>query len=335
MVDSARAPLRLIACQPAQQLARDIGGALGVPVTPTDDVWFPSGEGKHVAGDNVRGHDCYVFQRPIDAVSGRSVYDNFLMALHAVDALKLADAERVTLVLPYLPGSRQDKRKLREGISTGLFARMIEASGVSMVITVEPHNQALVAGYDPRKCVVECVSIVRAYAPFLVAKGLVGDVVASPDVGGLENARAYAKGLNRDLAALSKERDYSQTSVVMRSTVLGNVKDRDVLLVDDIVDTAGSVVSAVHALWEQGARGVVVACAHPVMSGPAWDRLSALADEAQEREVRFAVCGTNSVVHADSPRWYHSFDIAPLLTEVVRRVHTRGSVRTLEGREGQ
>ena len=327
-----RAPLSLITCRSAQDLAQNIGRELGVAVTASEDVWFSSGEGKHVVGDNVRGHDVYVFQRTLAPNSGRSIYDNFMMALHAVDALKLADADRVTLVLPYLPGTRQDKRKLREGVSTGLFARMIEASGVSMVITVEPHNQALVAGYDPRKCVLESVHIVKAYAPFLQANGLVGDVVASPDVGGLENARFYAQVLNRDLAALSKERDYSKTSVVVRSTVMGEVKDRDVLLVDDIVDTAGSVVAAVHALWEAGARGVVVACAHPVMSGPAWSRLTELHAEASARGVRFAVSGTNTVAHDNAPDWYYSFSLAPLLTEVVRRVNTRGSLRTLEGR---
>lgn len=328
----ARAPLCLIACHQAEDLAADIGRALGVPVTRSEDVWFPSGEGKHIVGDNVRGHDVYVFQRALAPGSDRSVYDNFMMALHAVDALNLADADRVTLVLPYLPGTRQDKRKLREGVSTGLFARMIEASGVSMVVTVEPHNQALVAAYNPRHCVVECVSIGKAYAPFLLERGLAGHVVASPDVGGLENARLYAQILNRDLAALSKERDYSQTSVVVRSTLLGDVKDRDVLLVDDIVDTAGSVVAAVHALWEGGARGVVIACAHPVMSNPAWSRLTELAGEAEARGVSFAVCGTDTIVHRNPPAWYHAFGLAPLLTEVVRRVNTRGSIRTLEGR---
>ena len=328
----ARAPLCLIACEQATDIATEVGAALGVPVTPSQDVWFASGEGKHIVEDNVRGHDAYVFQRALAPGSGRSVYDNFMMALHAVDALKLADAERVTLVLPYLPGTRQDKRKLREGVSTGLFARMVEASGVSMVVTVEPHNQALVAGYNPRQCVFEAVGIVKAIAPFLLEHNLVGDVVASPDVGGLENARFYAQVLNRDLAALSKERDYSQTSVVVRSTVLGDVKDRNVLLVDDIVDTAGSVVAAVRALWQVGANGVVVACAHPVMSDPAWNRLADLAAEAEKRSVPFAVCGTNTVAHMDAPSWYRSFSLAPLLTEVVRRVNTRGSLRTLEGR---
>ncbi len=331
-MQQSRAPLSLIACKSAADLAQNIGEALSVAVTPSEDVWFPSGEGKHIVSDNVRGHDVYVFQRALAPSSGRSVYDNFMMSLHAVDALKLADADRVTLVLPYLPGTRQDKRKLREGVSTGLFARMIEASGVSMVITVEPHNQALVAGYDPRLCVLESVHIVKAYAPFLQQKGLVGDVIASPDVGGLENARLYAQALNRDLAALSKERDYSKTSVVVRSTVMGEVRNRDVLLVDDIVDTAGSVVAAVRALWEAGARGVVVACAHPVMSGPAWSRLTELAKEADARNVRFAVCGTDTIAHENCPTWYYCFSLAPLLTEVVRRVNTRGSLRTLEGR---
>ena len=91
------------------------------------------------------------------------------MALHAADAARLADADRVTLVMPYLPGARQDKRKfgVREGVSTGLFARMIQAAGVSMVLTVEPHNQAIVAAYDPRACVFEAVHITHPFALFL------------------------------------------------------------------------------------------------------------------------------------------------------------------------
>ncbi|MGF1510727.1 MAG: ribose-phosphate diphosphokinase [Myxococcota bacterium] len=328
-----RAPLCLVACGPAEDLAQGIAETLDVRITPSHEIWFPSGEGKHVVEQNVRGADVYVLQRCVAPQSGRSVYDNLLMALHAADALKLADAARVTLVLPYLPGTRQDKRKkqVREGVTTGLFARMIEASGVSMVITVEPHNEALVAAYDPRNCVMESVGIVRAFATFLAERELVGDVVASPDVGGLENARFYAQVLRRDLAALSKERDYSQTSIVMNTTVLGDVRNRDVLLVDDIVDTAGSVVSAVHALWHGGAQGVVVACAHPVMSGPAWARLEQLKAEADERGVRFAACGTSSIAHPSAPGWYHSFPLSRLLAEVIRSVNTRGSVRAVEG----
>lgn len=328
----SRAPLCIVACDPARDLGAGIANALGVRPTPSRDVWFEAGEGKHVVEANVRGGDVYILQRPVAPGSGRSVYDGFVMALHAADALRLADAARITLVLPYLPGTRQDKRKfnVREGVSTGLFARMIEASGVSMVVTVEPHNEAMVAAFEPRLCVMESVRIVRAYAAFLEARGLVGDVVASPDVGGLENARDYAQVLQRDLAALSKERDYSRTSVVANTTVLGDVQGRDVLLVDDIVDTGGSVVSAVHALWEAGAKGVVVAAAHALMSGPAWSRMAALHDEAAGRGLRFAMAGTCSVQHPNPPDWYHSFSLQALLTEVIRSVNTRGSIRALE-----
>lgn len=328
----SRAPLCLMACSSARDLVEGVGQRLGVAPTPSRDVWFSAGEGKHVIDANVRGSDVYILQRPLAPGSGRSVYDGFLMALHAADAVRLADAARITLVLPYLPGTRQDKRKanVREGVSTGLFARMIEAAGVSMVVTVEPHNEAMVAAFDPRLCVMESVRIFRSYAAFLEERGLVGEVVASPDVGGLENAREYAQVSKRDLAALSKERDYSRTSVVMNSTVLGDVADRDVLLVDDIVDTGGSVVSAVHALWDAGARGVVVAAAHAVMSGPAWQRMAELNLEAQRRGVRFAMAGTCSVRHPNPPAWYHEFSLLPLLTDVISRVNTRGSVRAVE-----
>ncbi|MEM9303666.1 MAG: ribose-phosphate diphosphokinase [Pseudomonadota bacterium] len=330
---SSRAPLCLIACANARDLVKGIGRRLGVEPIPGEDVWFPAGEGKFVIGTNIRGGDVYILQRALAPGSERSISEGFLMALHAADAARLADAQRITLVLPYLPGTRQDKRKasVREGVSTGLFARMIEASGVSMVITAEPHSEEMVAAYDPRLCVMESVSISRAFATFLDEKGLVGDVVASPDVGGLENAREYAQILKRDLAALSKERDYSRTSTVLKTTVLGDVRGKDILLVDDIVDTGGSVVSAVHALWERGAGNVVVAAAHAIMSDPSWERMAGLEAEARDRGLRFAMAGTCSVQHENPPPWFHTFSLEPLLADVISRINTRGSVRAVEG----
>jgi ribose-phosphate pyrophosphokinase len=327
-----RAPLCLVACDDAQDLAEAVGRRLGVEVTPSRDVWFASGEGKHVVERNVRGADLYVFARAAAPASGRSVYDNLMMALHTVDAARLADADRVTLVMPYLPGTRQDKRKdhTREGVSTGLFARMIMAAGASMVITVEPHNEAIVGCFDPHRTVLESLSICRPFAKYLSAEGLVGDLVASPDVGGLANARLYAQYLHKDIAALSKERDYTKTSVVTRTTVLGDVADHDVLLVDDIIDTGGSVVSAVEALWNRGARGVIVAAAHPILSGGAWERMADLHDAAAMKGVRFALVGTSSVLHRDPPAWYKSFALDSLLADVIRSVNRRGSVRALE-----
>jgi ribose-phosphate pyrophosphokinase len=327
-----RAPLVLLACRDGIDLAGGVAERLGTRVIPGEDQWFASGEAKYVVHENVRGCDCYVFQRPIVPGSERSTYDRLMAALHAADALRHADAARVTLVMPYLPGCRQDKRKdhAREGVSTGLFFRLLASAGVSMVITVDPHNEALVGAYDPSRCVLEAVSVAGPFAEFLQQHGLVADVVASTDVGGLELARRYAKQLGRPIAALSKERDYSRPHTVAATTVIGDVVGRSVLIVDDIVDTAGSVESAVHSLWNEGATDIVVAGVHLLLSGEGRERLSRLQVEAATRGHSFRVASTGSVVHPAPAAWMASMGLEPLLADVIRSVNTRGSVRALE-----
>ncbi len=322
----------LMCCDPARPLAEAVAAELGVEVRASHDQWFACGEGKHVIDVNVRGTDVYVFQRPVVPGSERSIYDRWSMLLHAVDAARQSDADRITAVLPYLPGSRQDKRKgrTREGVSTGLFARMMVAAGASMVITVEPHNEAISGCFDPRHVVLESVTITSGFCDFLTTNGLRRDVVASTDVGGLERARRFAQNLGSPVAALSKERDYSQPSRIAQTTVIGDVQGKSVMIIDDIVDTAGSVVSAVESLWEGGATDIVVAAAHMLLSGPAWSRLEALRAEAVSKGRDLQVIGTSSVIHPDAPAWYHSYALEPLLAQVVRRVNTRGSVRALE-----
>jgi ribose-phosphate pyrophosphokinase len=329
-----RAPLCLIACADAGDYAESVARELGHTVTPSHDTWFSCGEGKHVIDANVRGNDVYVLARTIVPGTDHSVYDRMVMALHAVDAARNADADRVTLVLPYLPGSRQDKRKawVREGVSTGLFARMFEAAGVSMLVTVEPHNEATIGCYRPNNAVFEGITITRPYSRYLEAEGLRCDVVASTDVGGLEMAREFAASLACDLVALSKERDYSRPSTVARTTLIGDVRGRSVMIIDDIVDTAGSVSAAVDTLWDAGATDIVVAGAHMLLSGPAWQRLTELRARAEQRGTDFRVSGTSSVQHRGTPPWYHEFGIEPLLAKVIRSVNTRGSVRAAEER---
>lgn len=327
-----RGPLCLIAAGDGLPLAREVASELGHAVTPSHDTWFACGEAKHVIDANVRGTDVYVLQQTVVPGSERSIYDRLVMALHAVDAARCADAGRITLIIPYLPGSRQDKRKNwdREGVSTGLFARMFEAAGVSMVLTIEPHNEAIIGCYG--RSVFEGISITRSFSRFLEAEGLRCDCVASTDVGGLETARSFASNLRCDLVALSKERDYSRPNTVARSTLLGEVEGRSVMIIDDIIDTAGSVVSAVKTLWEHGATDVVVAAAHLLLSGPAWQRLRGLREEASARGVDFRVVGVSHIHHAGAPDWYHEFPVEPLLAKIIRLVNTRGSVRAAEER---
>ncbi len=328
----SRAPLHLLACGHAQDLATGVAHHLGVEVSASHDIWFACGEAKHVIDTNIRGGDVYVFQRPAVPSDPRTIYDRWMMALHAADAARCADADRVTLVLPYLPGARQDKRKdhEREGVSTGLFARFIEAAGVSMLITMHPHNEAITGCFNPGRTVLEPVWLHRPFAAWIAEQGVRPDVVASTDLGGLEMARKFANALGSDLAALSKERDYSRPNTVAHTQVIGEVAGRSVLVIDDILDTGGSMCSAVEALWAAGAASIAVGAVHALLSGPATERLDLMAAKALDRGVHFQVFGTSSVQHPQPRPWYRSFAIDPLLAEVVRSINQRGSVRALE-----
>jgi len=329
-------PLELLTCEGGREMAAAVASCLERSLVPTTEVWFASGEGKMEIGKNIRGSDVYVFQSAIGLAPSepthRSVYERFVMLLHAIEAAALSDVASITAVLPYYPGGRQDKRKgfTREGITAGLFARMLQGAGADRVLTVEIHNEAIGGMFDPRFARMENLFLTRHFADWLGNHGLLGEVVVAPDVGGLERARRYAAVLSADLAALSKERDYSMPNTVVRSSLIGAVDGRDVLLVDDIVDTAGSVVAAVEELKRRGARNITAAAVHPVLSGPAVGRLQRLADQAAGEGWRFAVVGTSSVRHADLPGWYRSMALEPLLARAIERIHTRGSVRALQ-----
>lgn len=327
-----RAPLTLIACSDAEAFAREIASHLNADITPSRDVWFACGEGKHVIDANLRGRDVYVIQRPVVHGSDQSIYDRLIMALHACDAARCADAQRVVLLLPYFPGGRQDKRKnhAREGVSTGLFARLIEASGVDMLLTLQPHNEATIGCFNPRLCVFEGLTMNPIFAHFLEQRGLARDVVGSTDVGGLELARDFARLLRSDLVALSKERDYSRPNTVAETTLIGDVQGRSVLVIDDIVDTAGSMVSAVRSLWDHGATDITLAGLHLLLSGPAWSRLKALKDEANQRGVALELVGTSAIQPPVQVDWVHSCPVEPYLAKVISRVNDRRSVRALE-----
>ena len=330
-MDNQIAPLAMLACESGRELAEDVAGELGLQTVPTTESWFACGEGKLVIDANIRGCDAYVFQNCVGGEDERTTYDRFVMLLHAVEAAKLADAMFVTAVLPYYPGARQDKRKgrVREGISAGLFARMLSVAGAHRVLTVEIHNDAIAGMFDASRTTLETVYLTKHMANWMTERGLVGDVVVSPDVGGMERARRYAERMKADLAALSKERDYSRPNEVIRSTLIGDVEGRSVLLVDDIIDTAGSVVAAVEELKNRGATDIVVACAHPVLSGPAWDRLTKLAKRASEEHWAFRLVGTTTVRHPGAPTWYEAFPLEPLLAQVITKINSRGSVTGL------
>lgn len=323
-----RFPLRLAACAAGRPLAQRVAICMGQSLVPVDETWFSCGEGKITYEENVRGSDLYVFQSAVAPDDDRTLYDRTMMLLHAVEAAAMADAASITAVVPYYPCARQDKRKqrTREGVSAGLMARCLQAAGASRVISVEVHNEAIVGMFHPRECRFENLTLHRRFSNWLHEQGLNGDIVAAPDVGGLERARNYAADLSEGLAVINKVRDYRTPNRIVQSTLIGDVEDQDVLLVDDIVDTAGSVVAAVDQLRQGGAHNVTVACAHPVFSGPAMDRLSTLAATAEHEGWRFRVAGTTSIEHTNMPEWYVSFDLAPMIAGVIQAINERKSV---------
>lgn len=327
-MNTPRAPIGLISCFSGKNFADKVAAKINQALVPSTETWFACGEGKTEINANVRGHDLYIFQSVLGEMDEHSVYDRFIMLLHAVEAAALSDAQYITAVLPYFPGARQDKRKgrTREGISAGLFARMLQSAGVDRVMSVEIHNDAIAGMFNPSLAHLENVFLTRHLTQWLKQKGLTGDVVVAPDVGGMERARRYAEELSADLAALSKERDYSQPNLVTRATLIGEVRDRNILLVDDIIDTAGSVVAAVAELKDHGARDIVVACAHPVLSDPAWQRLHEVESTARKEGWNFNLVGTSTIEHINTPDWYHCYPIEPLIGTIIQKINSRGSV---------
>jgi ribose-phosphate pyrophosphokinase len=331
------ARLMLLTCEAARPFAERVARILDRPLVKTRETWFACGEGKLSIEEHVRRGDLYVFQSIVGPGDGRSPYDRFVMLLHAIEAAKLSDAESITVVVPYYPGARQDKRKdgHREGISAGLFARMLQEAGASRVIAVEIHNEAIGGMFDPPRCRLENLYLTQRLAQWLQREGLSCDTVAAPDVGGLERARRFASVLEADLVALSKERDYSSANKVLRATLIGQVEGKSVLLMDDMIDTGGSVVAAVDELKSHGASDVTVACAHPLLSGPAWERMTGLAERAAAEGWRFSLVGTDSVLHTDTPPWYYEYRLHVLIAEVIRHIHARESVAHAQDRAGR
>ncbi len=327
-VGSPIAPLCLVTCEAGRAFATRVAAELDTPLIPTDETWFSCGEGKLVIEANIRGCDTYVFQSCAGATDDRSTYERFVMLLHAVEAARQADAMFVTAVLPYYPSARQDKRKgrTREGISAGLFARMLTVAGANRVLSVEIHNAAIGGMFDSSRTTLETLYLDKHMSPWFAQHGIADCVVVAPDVGGLERARRYAEQLHANLAALSKERDYSQPNVVSRSTLLGDIQGRNVLLVDDIIDTGGSVVAAIEELKRRGARDITVACTHAVMSGPAWERMTSVWRRSVDEGWRFRLVGTSIVHHRAPPEWYAEFSVEPLVAAAIRRINSRGSV---------
>jgi ribose-phosphate pyrophosphokinase len=300
------------------ELADEIASTIGVTVTPTTRREFANGELFIRPNDSVRGTDAFVIQSHTTPIN-----DWLMESLILVDALKRASAKRITVVAPFYPYARQDKKhRGHEPISARLIADMFKTAGANRLMTVDLHTAQIQGFFDG--------PVDHLFALPLLAEHVrdkYGDedlVVVSPDTGRVRTAEQWADELGgRDLAFVHKTRDIDSMNQVVANRVVGEVEGRCCLLIDDMIDTAGSITKAAELLFAQGARDVVVAASHGIFSGSATDRLK----NSQVREV--IVTNTLPI------RSEHEFDkltvlsIAPLLGKAIKEVFEDGSVTSL------
>jgi ribose-phosphate pyrophosphokinase len=298
-------------------LAAEIAGHLGIDLGAAEVGRFSDGEVTVEIKQNVRARDVFVVQSTCNPTN-----ENLMELLIMVDALKRASAERISAVIPYFGYARQDRRprSSRVPISAKLVADLLQTVGVDRVLTMDLHADQIQGFFN--------IPVDNIYAsPVLLGdlclKNYDDLIVVSPDVGGVVRARALAKQLGCDLAIIDKRRPKANVSEVMH--VIGEIEGRNCVIMDDMIDTAGTLVKAAEVLKERGAKQVYAYCTHPIFSGPAIDRI-AKGDALDE------VVVTNTIPlspAAEQCQKIRQLSVAPLIAETIQRISKGESVMSL------
>jgi len=306
--------LKLFTGNANRPLAEEIAQYLRVPMSDAEVTRFSDGEIYVQVNENVRGKDVFLIQPTCPPVN-----DTLMELLIMTDALKRASAQRITAVLPYYGYARQDRKvEPRVPISAKLVADLLEAAGIDRVLALDLHAGQIQGFF---RVPVDHLFAAPVMIDYLGKKELREPVIVAPDAGGVERARAIAKRLNAGLAIIDKRREGPNAAVAMH--LIGEVRDRDAVVIDDMIDTAGTLVQAVGALAREGARRILACGVHPVLSGPALERISASPLEE--------IVVTNSIPVPPEKRMARVtvLSVAPLLGEAIRRIHDEESVSTL------
>lgn len=297
------------------KLAEEIASYLEVPIGRCKVSMFSDGEVFAEVQENVRGVDCYVVQPTCAPVN-----DNLMQVLVLIDTLKRASAGSITAVMPYYGYARQDRKvAARTPITAKLVADLITAAGASRVVSMDLHAGQIQGFFNVP---FDHLYAMPVFLEYLRPRLQPGSVCVSPDAGGVERARAYAKRLGSEIAIIDKRRAAANISQVMN--IVGEVEGRDCVIIDDMVDTAGTLTNAAKALTERGARRVFAACTHGVLSGPAFERI--------ENSVLEEVVLTDTIPlpsGASGSKKFKVLSVARLLGEAIKRIHHSDSVSSL------
>jgi len=296
------------------ELAKEICAYLCIPLGSALVKRFSDGEINVEIRDNVRGVDVFIIQPTCPPVN-----DHLMELLVMMDALKRASAKRVTAVLPYYGYARQDRKVFpRAPISAKLVADLLPAAGVSRILTMDLHAGQIQGVFN--------IPVDHLYASpvmleYIKANYLNDIVVVSPDAGGVERARASAKRLNASLAIIDKRREGPNVSAVMN--IIGEVEGKTAVMLDDMVDTAGTLVQAADALRAKGVKNIFACATHAILSGPAIERL----EKSQIEEL--VVTNTVPLGEKSLCKKIRVLSVAPLLGEAIKRIHFQDSVSSL------
>ncbi|MCX5211108.1 ribose-phosphate diphosphokinase [Kitasatospora sp. NBC_00240] len=314
---SGEKKLKLFSGRAHPELAKEVAASLGTELVPTKALDFANGEIYVRFLDSARGADCFVMQSHTAPIN-QWIMEQLIM----IDALKRASARSITAILPFYGYARQDKKHLgREPISARLVADLLAAAGADRIMAVDLHTAQIQGFFSGPVDHLFALPLLADYVGEKVDRSKL--TIVSPDAGRVKVADQWSDRLGAPLAIIHKRRDMTQANTILSAEVVGDVKDRVCVLVDDMIDTAGTICAAADALFENGAADVIVAATHGVLSGPAADRLK------NSRVSEFVFTNTLPTPGEIQLDKITTLSIAPSIAAAIREVFEDGSVTSL------
>jgi ribose-phosphate pyrophosphokinase len=296
-----------------------------ISLIKTKEVRFANTEIKSNILESIRGKDVFIVQDLSNYSNNYSIDDNLRALKTLTNAAKISDASRITIIIPTFPYARQEKPWGRECVTAKMVAREIELAGANQIITLDLHNPATVGFFNNAN--LENLKALKSICDYIKENiDLTNLVIASPDTGGIKRATNFASYLSRPIVSIYKERDYSKESFVDTMKLIGDVENKDVLLVDDMLDTGGTAKKSIELLKNNKANNIYFACSLPFLNGKAVSRL----DELYSKGLFNKLITTNAVYKDEdfikSKEWYVQIDISKYFAKVIYNIHNSKAI---------
>lgn len=317
MLFSTESKIKVFTCNANKQLAEEIAKILGIPLGVSEVSRFSDGEIAVKIDETIRGNDVFVIQS-----MSYPINDHFMELLIMIDAMKRASAGRITAVIPYYGYARQDRKaRARDPISAKLVANLLTTAGADRILTMDLHCPQIQGFFDIPVDHLVGAPIITDYYLKKYGDELKNCVAVSPDLGSVSRTRAIATKLDIPIAIIDKRRPKPNVSEIMN--IIGNIEGKRVIIVDDLIDTAGTITNAANALKERGAVSVDACCTHAVLSGAALERIekSAISE--------LLVLNTYLVPEEKRIDKIVSISVAPYFAEAIKRIHLNHAVSTM------